>query len=201
MLSSLSASYYASKKRGAQGRKTRDQELKALVAEIHASFLCTYGAPRIHEGLAQARGIRVGRGRVARPVKELRIEDVRRRKKGKKVRKASYLLPAPGPVKRDFSASRPGELFPSDITCIPTFKGWLYLAAITWVCTRRCCGFQVRDDLSSDLVTCTLRMAVALRRSRPGTIHHSEKGKPLRVLIFRKDVARVGNHPPCGEQG
>jgi len=91
------AGYYASKKRGASKRKTRDQELKALVAEIHASFLGTYGAPRIHAELAQAHGIRVGKKRVARLMKELRIEGVRRRKKGKKVRKAADLPRPPTP--------------------------------------------------------------------------------------------------------
>jgi len=195
------AGYYASKKRDASRRKTEDQELKAAIAEIHASSFGTYGAPRIHAELAQARGIRVGKKRVARLMKELQIEGVRRRKKGKNARKASDLPPAPDLVKRHFSASRPDELWVADITYIPTWEGWLYLAAIIDVCTRRCCGWSMRNDLSSDLVIDALGMAVALRRPRPGTIHHSDRGSQYGSLSFGKTLRESGIIPSMGSKG
>ena len=195
------ASYYASKKRKASRRKTEDEELMALIAEIHASSFGTYGAPRIHAELAQAHGIRVGRKRVARLMKELQIEGVSRRKKGRAGREVSDLPPAPDLVKRDFSASRPDELWVADITYIPTWEGWLYLALIVDVCTRRCCGWSMRNDLSSNLVIDALGMAVTLRGPLQGTVHHSDRGSQYGSLAFGKTLRSSGIIPSMGSRG
>lgn len=201
VLSVSRAGYYASRKRGPSKRKTEDEELKVLIAEIHVASFGTYGAPPIHAGLAQAHGIHVGKKRVARLMRELGIEGVSRRKKGKGKRSESELPAAPDLVKRDFSAARPDELWVADITYIPTWEGWLYLAVVIDVCTRRCCGCQVRNDLTADLVVDALGMAVTRRGPQGGTIHHSDRGSQYRSLCFGKTLRDSGIIPSMGSKG
>lgn len=173
----------------------------ALIADIHASSSLTYGAPRIHAELGKTHGIRVGRKRVARLMKELQIEGVSRRKKGRAKKGEAEMHAFPDLVKRGFSASRPDELFLADITYIPTFKGWLYLALIVDVCTRRCCGCQVSNDLSSNLVIGGLAMAVTLERAPSGHRPPFRPGKPVRVPGLRKGAALIWDRPLHGKQG
>lgn len=121
VLGSSRAGYYASRNRDPQRRKSEDEELKDLIAEIHKSSFSTYGAPRIHQELAQAHGIHVGKKRVARLMRELQIEGVSRRKK-RKAEKGKAEMPAfPDLVKLDFTATRADGLWVADITYIPTW--------------------------------------------------------------------------------
>lgn len=195
------AGYYASRKRASSKRKTENEELKVLIAEIHRSSFGTYGAPRIHQELAQAHGIHVGKKRVARLMRELQIEGVSRRKKRKASKDRAEMPAFPDLVKRDFSATRPDELWVADITYIPTREGWLYLAAVVDVFTRRCCGWSMRNDLTASLVIDALGMAVTLRRPGPGTIHHSHRGSQYGSLSFGKTLRESGIIPSMGSKG
>ncbi len=109
--------------------------------------------------------------------------------------------PPPILTKRGFSSVFPDELWVADITYIPTFKGWLYLAVIACACTRRCCGWSMRKDLSADLVVDALSMAVLRRRPREGTIHHSDRGSQYRSLSFGKTLRDSGIIPSMGRSG
>ena len=182
------AGYHSWEKRAPSVRKTSDDQLKVRISEIHAASFGIYGAPRIHAELADGYGIRIGRKRVARLMRELGIQGVSRRGK-RKVRKSTSEMPAaPDLVRRDFSAKRPDELWVADITYIPTWEGWLFLAAVVDVCTRRCCGWSMRNDLTADLVVDALGMAVTLRKPQPGTIHHSDRGSQYGSLALGKTL-------------
>jgi putative transposase len=195
------AGYHAWEKRPASARKTADEQLKVRIAEIHAASFGIYGAPRVHAELADTYGINIGKKRVARLMRELGIEGVSRRGKRRAKKSANEAEAAPDLVKRDFSAERPNELWVADITYIPTWEGWLFLAAIIDVCTKRCCGWSMRNDLTADLVVDALGMAVTLRRPGPETIHHSDRGSQYRSLAIGKTLKESGIMASMGSKG
>jgi putative transposase len=171
------------------------------IKEIHTASFGIYGAPRVHAELADDYGINVGRKRVARLMRELGIEGVSRRGKRKAKKAAAEAPAAPDLVKRDFTATRPDELWVADITYIPTWEGWLFLAAIIDVCTKRCCGWSMRNDLTADLVVDALGMAVTLRRPGLETIHHSDRGSQYRSLAIGKTLKESGIMASMGSKG
>lgn len=194
--------YHAWEKRPVSDRGTKDEQLKVRITEVHASSFGIYGAPRIHAELADAYGINVGKKRVARLMRELGIQGVSRRGK-RRARKSTTAEAeaAPDLVKRDFTAQRPDELWVADITYIPTWEGWLFLAAIVDVFTKRCCGWSMRNDLTADLVVDALGMAVTLRRPEGETIHHSDRGSQYRSLAIGKTLKDSGIMASMGSKG
>ncbi len=194
--------YHAWEKRPVSDRRTQDEQLKVRIKEIHDSSFGIYGAPRIHAELADTYGIKVGKKRVARLMRELGIQGVSRRGK-RRVRKSTTAEAeaAPDLVKRDFTATRPNELWVADITYIPTWEGWLFLAAIVDVFTKRCCGWSMRNDLTADLVVDALGMAVTLRRPQGDTIHHSDRGSQYRSLAIGKTLKDSGIMASMGSKG
>ena len=195
------AGYHAWEKREPSARKTEDDRLKVRISEIHEASFGIYGAPRIHAELADTYGIHIGRKRVARLMRDLGIQGVSRRGKRKVKKSASETPAAPDLVKRNFSAQRPNELWVADITYIPTWEGWLFLAAVIDVCTKRCCGWSMRNDLSADLVVDALGMAVTLRKPKPGTIHHSDRGSQYGSLAIGKALRDSGVMRSMGSKG
>ncbi|OFW57048.1 MAG: hypothetical protein A2W01_03360 [Candidatus Solincola sediminis] len=195
------AGYHAWKTREESERKIQDRKLKSLISQIHRASFGIYGAPRIHAELADTYGVHIGRKRVARLMSELGIEGVSRRGK-RRVRKSISEMPAaPDMVRRNFRASRPDELWVADITYIPTWEGWLFLAAIIDACTRRYCRWSMRTDLTADLVVDALGMAVTLRRPDPGLIHHSDRGNQYGSLAFGKTLRESGIMASMGSKG
>ena len=95
---------------------------------------------------------------------------------------------APDLVRRRFTASAPNELWIADITYVPTWEGWLFLAVVMDACSRRVCGWSMRDDLKADLVVDALGMATTRRRPGPGLIHHSDRGGQYRSLAFGRTL-------------
>jgi putative transposase len=195
------AGYHAWEKREPSARKTADEQLKVRIGEIHTASFGIYGAPRVHAELADTYGINIGRKRVARLMRELGIQGVSRRGKRKVKKSASEMPAAPDLVRRNFTAERPDELWVADITYIPTWEGWLFLAAVVDVCTRRCCGWSMRNDLTADLVVDALGMAVTLRKPQPGTIHHSDRGSQYGSLAIGKTLRDSGIMRSMGSKG
>lgn len=195
------AGYHAWEKRPVSARKTADEQLKVRISEVHSASFGIYGAPRVHAELANAYGIHVGRKRVARLMRELGIQGVSRRGKRRVKKSESEMPAAPDLVKRDFTATRPDELWVADITYIPTWEGWLFLAAVVDVFTKRCCGWSMRNDLTADLVVDALGMAVTMRKPQGGTIHHSDRGSQYGSLAFGKTLRESGIIPSMGSKG
>lgn len=182
------AGYHAWRRRGPSLRHIADIALKEKIAEIHKASFGIYGAPRVHAELREVHSIRVGRKRVARLMRELKLEGVSRRGK-RKVKKAVPEMPAaPDLIKRNFVATRPNELWVADITYIPTWEGWLFLATVMDVATKKIVGWSMRDDLKADIVIDALGMAATMRGPELGLIHHSDQGGQYRSLAFGKTL-------------
>jgi len=195
------AGYHAWEKRPACPRRKKDERLKVRIADIHRGSFGIYGAPRVHAELADTYGINVGRKRVARLMRELGIEGVSRRGKRKVKKSASEMPAAPDLVKRDFTASRPDELWVADITYIQTWQGWLYLASVVDVFTKRCSGWSMRNDLTADLVVDALGMAATMRKPKDGTIHHSDRGSQYGSLAIGETLKESGIMRSMGSKG
>ena len=167
--------YYAWRGRPPSEREMANQalykEIKAVYDESHG----TYGSPRIYQALRR-RGFTCSENRVARlmRLKGLQAEQAKSYKSTTKRNKADAV--APNVLQRDFEATRPDEKWLADITQIPTEEGWLYLAAILDLYSRRIVGWAMSDRMTDDLTLSALRMAVEQRELGLNLIHHSDQG-------------------------
>ena len=164
--------YYAWRRRPLSARVQADADLTARVQAIHAGSRRTYGAPRMHAELADA-GVAVSRTRVARVMRAAGVAGVSRRRAPRTTRRDSQAQPAPDRVERRFEADAPNRLWVADITDVPTLVGFLYLAIVLDVFSRRVVGWAMATHLRTELVIEALEMAVAQRRPA-GVIHHSD---------------------------
>ena len=196
------AGFYAWQKRPPSERALTDATLTERISKIHDETDGIYGAPRIQAELADEHGVRVGRKRVARLMRAAGLEGVSRRRYRVGTTSPGGEAPAaPDLVQRDFSADEPNQLWFADITYVPTWQGWLYLAAVVDACSRYCVGWSMRDDLKADLVYDALGMAVTRRRPDPELIHHSDRGSQYRSLVFGKLLAESGIAASMGSRG
>lgn len=182
-------------------RRIQDEQLKALIVDAYEQSWRTYGAPRMHAELAD-RGLRIGKKRVARLMRELGLEGVsRRRGRTRTTVQAEAAKAAPDLLERRFVAERPDQVWVADITYIPTHQGWLFLAAVVDVCSRRCVGWSMRPDLKSDLVVDAVAMAVARRKPPAGVVHHSDRGSQYTSLAFGATLRDSGLVASMGSRG
>lgn len=197
------AGFYAWQKRPPSQRAKSDAALTERIKSIHEETDGIYGAPRIHAELAGEHGVRVGRKRVARLMRAAGLEGVSRRRRYRvgTTTPGGEAPAAPDLVERDFTAARPDELWFADITYVPTWQGWLYLAAVVDACSRYCVGWSMRDDLRADLVYDALGMAVTRRRPEDELVHHSDRGSQYRSLAFGKLLAQSGIAASMGSRG
>jgi transposase InsO family protein len=167
--------YYAWQGRPLSAHARTNQKLVTEIRVIHARSRGTYGSPRVHADLV-ARGFPVGRNRVARL---MRAEQLRGRRKTKRphTTNSQHDYPiAPNRLNRDFQASRPNEKWLADITYIPTAEGWLYLAAVLDLFSRKIVGWAFANTLESDLVERAFCQATQARTGLRGLLHHSDRG-------------------------
>ena len=136
--------YYAWLERRPSARQQADRDLRDRITDIHSRSRGTYGAPRVHAELA-AEGVAVGRKRVARLMRQARIEGVHRRRNVATTRRNPESAVAPDLVKREFTADGPDRTWCADITYVPTKAGFLYLAVVIDVWSRRVVGWSMRD--------------------------------------------------------
>jgi len=176
VLAVSASGYYAWVKRAPSRRSQDNATLTKTVRTIHAVSRGTYGAPRVHAELV-AEGVPASPNRVARVMREANIVGVSRRKfvvttvrDGKRQ--------APDLVDRAFTADAPNVLWVADITYIPTWMGFLYLAVVLDVFSRRIVGWSMSTTLHVTVVLDALSMALTMRRPR-GVIHHSDQGSQL----------------------
>jgi putative transposase len=199
LLEVSTSGYYAWLKRRPSKRALEDASLTELISEIHSQSWGSYGAPMIHEELAE-RGIRVGRKRVARLMKAAGLQGVSRRKKAWTTRRDTKARPAPDLVDRDFTADGPNKLWVADITYIPTWAGFLYLAVVIDVWSRRVVGWAMAGHLRTELVMDAFEMAITTRRPTD-VIHHSDQGCQYTSIAFGKRCQELGVRPSMGSVG
>jgi len=190
--------YYAWAKRPACERAVMDAALTAQIRAAHAASKGTYGAPRLQIDLADA-GIRVGRKRVARLMRNAGLAGVTRRKSTVTTIRDGARQ-APDLVKRDFTAHKPNMLWVADITYIPTWAGFLYLAVVLDAFSRRIVGWSMASTLHRQVVLDALDMALQQRRPS-GVIHHSDQGSQYTSIEFGHRCREAGVRPSMGSVG
>lgn len=165
-----------------------------LAEQIRAAFHANrgvYGSPRLHVEL-QARGIRCSRRRVARLMRELGLAAQRRRHRTITTRSEPNAHAAPNVLDRNFTATRPNEKWAGDITAVWTSEGWLYLAAVLDLFSRRVVGWAMAANQDATLVEMAFRMAVGQRRPAAGLLHHSDQGCQYTSLAYQALLADYG---------
>jgi len=193
-----SSGYYAWWKRALSRRAKDDAVLIERIGAIHSASKGTYGAPRIHAEL-KANGIHIGKKRVARLMCQAGLAGVsRRRFVTTTVRDGARQ--APDLVERDFTAERPNMLWVADITYIPTWAGFLYLAVALDAFSRRIVGWAMATTLHTQLVLDALNMALATRRPKD-VVHHSDQGSQYTSIAFGKRCREAGVRPSMGSAG
>ena len=191
--------YYAWCRRVQSARGKEDELLQQRIRAVHLLSRGTYGAPRIHAEL-QEQGTRIGRKRVARLLKAADLQGVSRRKHTVTTRRDRSARPAPDLVDRHFVASGPNTLWVADITYVPTWMGFLYLAVVLDVWSRKIVGWAMATHLEASLVTSALNMAIA-QRSPLSVIHHSDQGCQYTSIEFGKRCREAGVRPSMGSVG
>ena len=188
-------------RRPPSARTRRDAELKGRIMAIWIESGGIYGSPRIHAAL-RAGDERVGRKRVARLMRELGIEGVtRRRFRTGTTRRDAGAGAAPDLVNRDFSAEGPDELWVADITQVRAGAGWLYLAVVLDVWSRRIVGWAMEARMPAELVGGALSMAISTRQPVGPVIHHSDRGSQYTSLAFGRRCREAGVVRSMGSVG
>jgi len=165
-------------------RELYDAFLLEKIRKIHAASGGTYGAPRIHAELRLEHGIRVGRKRVERLMAKAGLEGIPVPRKARTTVRVAGVRVAPDLVERDFNPTAPDRLWCADITYLPTWEGWLYLASVIDCFSRMIVGWCMLSHMRLELVERALEMAVARRRPEPGLVHHSDHGSQYTAVIF-----------------
>lgn len=191
--------YYAWLKRPPSEHERRDAELTEQIQAIHARSRGTYGRPRVKAELKEA-GERVGEKRVGRLMSQEGLVGVSRRRKAVTTTRVAGTRPAPDLVDRRFVAERPNQLWVSDITYIGTLDGFLYLAVVLDVWSRRIVGWAMANHLRTELVTSALNMAVAVRRPE-SVVLHSDQGCQYTSVAYGLRCRAAGVRPSMGSVG
>jgi putative transposase len=191
--------YYAWRRRMISVRTRENEKLQQRIRTIHDHSRQTYGAPRIHAELKNE-GTRVGKKRVARLMKESGLAGVSRRKSTVTTRRNRSARPAPDLVDRQFAADKPNQLWVADITYVPTWMGFLYLAVVLDVWSRKIVGWAMASHLRTSLVTAALDMAIT-QRSPTNVIHHSDQGCQYTSIEFGKRCRQANIRPSMGSVG
>jgi transposase InsO family protein len=193
--------YYAWLKRPDSEREMANQKLLLKIKEIHQQSDKRYGVPRVYKAL-RGQGYSYNRKRIERL---MRLNDIRakQKKRFKLTTQSDHQHPvAPNLLAREFTAERPNEKWVSDITYIPTGEGWLYLAGVMDLHSRKIVGWAMDKRMTSDLVCDAFKMAVAHRQPGFGLLHHSDRGsqyaaKPYQDLLkeyqCQISMSRKGN--------
>ena len=199
LLDVSTSGYYAWLVRGPSDRDLQDEWLLARIREIHARSDGTYGAPRIHEELKE-QGIHVGRKRVARLLRLAGLHGVSPRRRYRTTQKDPAARPHEDLVDRNFCVPGPDRLWVSDITFVPTWAGFLFLAVVLDAWSRKIVGWAMANHLRTELVLDALDMAL-YQRKPAGVIHHSDQGSQYTSVAFGKRCREAGVRPSMGSRG
>jgi len=161
------------------------------IRRAHARSKGVYGSPRVHAELA-ADGVRVGRHKVARLMRLARLRGCPKRRFRVTTQRDPSHPVAKNLLRRNFSADAPNQLWASDITYISTHQGWLYLAVVMDLYSRRIVGWSMSRWMSRRIVLAALRMAIDARQPEGALIHHSDRGSQYTSDDFRDELASHG---------
>jgi putative transposase len=195
------STYYDAKNRLPSARALHDEELKVEIGRVHAEHFGVYGARKVWRQLHRE-GIAVARCTVERLLGELHLEGVRR---GKARRTTTPDVTAPRPadlVERDFSATRPNQLWVADLTYVATWSGFVYVALVIDAFSRFLVGWQAARSLRTDLALDALEMAIWRRQAQlEGLVHHSDRGGQYLSIRYTERLAEAGAACSVGSRG
>lgn len=192
--------YYAWQDRPESERAKDNRRLLERIRAIHRRSRKTYGSPRIHRQLIMD-GEVCGRGRVERLMARNGIRAKQKRKFVATTDSKHNHPVADNMLGRQFAVSRPDRVWVSDITYIPTEEGWLYMAGVLDLCSKRAVGWSMSDSLDRDLVTDALAMAYVRRKPAEGLIHHSDRGSQYASEDYRKLLCDYGMRASMSRKG
>ena len=168
--------YYAWLKRPENRHVVRRRELADKIKVVYQNNRSVYGSPRVYNKL-KAQGEAVCQNTVARVMREHQIRPRTRPRFIPRTTDSNHQQPvAPNRLDRQFKAELPNQKWVVDITYIPTDQGWLYLAGVMDLCSRKIVGWSMAEHMKTDLVHDALTMAIARRGPHPGLLHHSDRG-------------------------
>ena len=183
--------YYAWRDRPESARAAANRGLVADIRRVYADNRSVYGSPRVHAAL-RTEGRRVGVNRVARLMRHHGIQG-RRKRRVPRTTDSKHALPiAPNLLNRRFTAAAPNRVWLADITYIPTNEGWLYLAVVLDLFSRRVVGWSMRETMTQELTITALQMAVTNRRPGPGLVHHADRGSQYAARAYHHLLDEYG---------
>jgi putative transposase len=183
--------FHAWCKRPASPRRRGDAQLAVQVTAVHRRSRGRYGSPRIHAEL-RAQGVRVGRKRVERLMRANGLA-ARPKRRFRRTTDSRHARPiAPNIVDRNFEVAAPNRLWATDVTAVWTLEGWVYLAVMLDLFSRRVVGWALSSTNDTALALEALRAALRLRHPPPGLIHHSDRGSPYASEAYRAELASHG---------
>ena len=189
------AGYYAWRSRPESKRAAEDRTLLDDIRRAHEGSGGRYGSPRVHATL-RAHGRQVGRGRVERLMRCHGVRGLVARRRQVQTTDSSHPFPvAPNLLDRQFTATKPNQVWLADLTYIATGEGWLYVAAIVDLHTRKIVGWSMRDHLRAELATSALMMAVQRQRPGAGLVHHSDRGIQYACGDYQAALSKAGITP------
>ena len=192
--------YYAWKGRPAPKRARADAKLRLEIAASHKRSRGTYGSRRILADL-RAQGIRPSKKRVERLMREGGIA-AKRKRRFRRTTDSNHTQPtAPNVLERDFAAAEPNTVWVTDVTYVWTLEGWLYLAAILDLCSRRVVGWAVSPTNDRHLALDALGRALHARRPPKGLVHHSDRGSPYASSDYRAALSEAESVASMSRKG
>jgi putative transposase len=184
MLAVGRSGYYAWKQRGPSARSQTNQSLTSQIQATFATSRKSYGSPRLYRAL-QKQGVGCGRHRVARLMRQVGLQArPKRRWRPTTTRRDPTHVAAPNRLGQDFTTHAPDQKWVSDFTYIETREGWLYLAVVLDLYSRRVVGWAMRETMDTALVEAALRMALADRQPKAGLLHHSDQGSQYTATAY-----------------
>ena len=192
--------YYAWRERAPSATALANAVLTERIRQVHADSHETYGMPRVRAELIE-QGVVVSRKRVARLMRQHGLRGISRRRSFTiTTRRDKAQRPAPDLVQRRFEAQGPNQLWVADMTYVPTWSGFIYLAVVLDAWSRRVVGWAIGETMSTELVLAALNMALQQRRPE-GVIHHSDQGSQYTSIAFGERCKKMGVRPSMGSVG
>jgi putative transposase len=193
--------YYAWRRRAPCVTVRRQVELTERIRQVHCASRQVYGAPRVHRELLAA-DVRCSRGTVAKLMRKAAIRSKMRRRFVVRTTDSRHAHPvAPNLLNRQFQRPRPDQAWAADITYISTDEGWLYLAAVIDLCSRKIVGWATSDSLAAELSCRALRMALLHRKPGRTVLHHSDRGVQYACDEYQRLLSEHGLTPSMSRTG
>lgn len=192
--------YYAWRGRPPSARAQENARLLEAAKQVHRDSRGTYGSPRLYRALVR-RGYACGRHRVARLMRQAGLRGIPSRKFVRTTQQAADATAAPDRLERDFTSAAPNEKWVSDITYIRTGEGWLYVATVVDLYSRRVVGWAMAAHMRAELVLAALQMAYAQRGAPQDLIYHSDRGSQYTSIMVQGWLREHGIQASMGSTG